>query len=124
MSRQSVVKLYGFTDSDLVYINNALHFYSTLSCSKTFYVICSFEPDTHKREGPGALMRSSAQDTSCRDKTRVHFHDSVLPPHHCCLWFIPRTQYLELHIYKNDPMPSQRENSANISNVLHHLPIG
>lgn len=50
MSQEGVIKVYEFTDSDLVYINNALYFISTLWCSKTFYVIHLFEPNTHTRE--------------------------------------------------------------------------
>lgn len=55
------MKFHGFTGSDLVYINNTLHFYSTLLCSKPFYIICSFEPNTPTREESDSLKRSSAQ---------------------------------------------------------------
>lgn len=80
MSQEGVIKVYEFTDSDLVYINNALYFYSTLWCSKTFYIIYLFEPNTHTREKPDSLRRNSSEDKRQKSSS----HHSFFPPLH---WF-------------------------------------
>lgn len=100
MSKQSVIKLYGFTDSDLVYINNGLRFYSTLSCSKPLYIICSFVPDTHTREKPESPMRSPAQDNQLQryDKSPLSWFTLTASP--LLPLAYPKTWYVELHCRK------------------------